>query len=301
MSIIEICGLLGYTKQAYYKRIKSNQKNNYKEDLIVELVKKKRKLWKRGSGRNLHISLEEEFSQHNIKIGRDRFFDILRANDLLLSKKRRKTRTTYSYHHFRKYPNLIKEIEPTRPNQVLVSDITYIWLRDTENFAYLFLTTDMYSRKVLGYCLSKTLKAESALKTIKLALRNMSDLDDCIHHSDRGIQYCCYAHTDYLSKKSIKISMTENGDPLENPIAERINRTLKEEFTTQKQISFVDFSEAEKEVTKIIKFYNEQRPHRSIEMLTPAVAYKLEGKLQRKWKSYYKSRKKKSENSLDLL
>ena len=288
MSIKKVCGLLGYTKQAYYKRKNQLQQNRYREDLVVDLVRKKRKLWKRGSGRNLHKSLQEEFRDHNMKIGRDKFYDILRANGLLQLRKRKKVKTTYSYHHFHKYPNLIKGIEPLGPNQIIVSDITYIWLKNTENYCYLFLTTDMYSRKILGYCISGNLKASSALKTIKMAIRTIDASSNCIHHSDRGIQYCCNAYTEHLKRNSIKISMTENGDPLENPIAERINRTIKEEFTTDKTLSFNNLEEAEKEISKIIRFYNEERPHRSIEMLTPNRAYRLEGKLKRKWKTYYK-------------
>ena len=301
MSIKEVCGLLGYTKQAYYKKINQLQKNSYREDLVVDLVRKKRKLWKRGSGRNLHTSLQEEFRAHNMKIGRDKFYSILRANGLLQPRKRKKARTTYSYHHFHKYPNLIKGLEPQGPNQIIVSDITYIWLKSTENYCYLFLTTDVYSRKILGYCLSENLKASSALETIKMAVRTIDASSNCIHHSDRGIQYCCNTYTEYLKRNRIKISMTENGDPMENPIAERINRTIKEEFTTEKALSFTNFEEAKKEISKIIRFYNESRPHRSIEMLTPNKAYSLEGKLKRKWKTYYKNYVKNDESLMELL
>lgn len=301
MSIKEVCGLLGYTKQAYYKRMNQVHQNRYREDLVVSLIRKKRKLWKRGSGRNLLESLQEEFRKHNIKIGRDKFYEILRRNGLLQTRKLRKAKTTYSYHHFHKYPNLIKGIEPLAPNQIIVSDITYIWLKNTENYCYLFLTTDMYSRKILGYCISENLKASSALETIKMAVRSIGSSKNCIHHSDRGIQYCCTAYTEYLKRTGIKISMTENGDPLENPIAERINRTIKEEFTTEKTLSFTNFEEAQREISQIIKFYNEDRPHRSIEMLTPNKAYRLEGKLKRKWKTYYKNYEKKDNHLMELL
>ncbi|MFQ5532171.1 MAG: IS3 family transposase [Candidatus Nanoarchaeia archaeon] len=289
MSIEALCELLGYSKQAYYKKMNSKRRNDYKELLIVELIKDKRKLWKKGSGRNLHKSLESEFEKHRIKVGRDKFYELLRKYDLLIKSNNRRTRTTYSYHHFRKYPNLIENKEAQRPNHILVSDITYIWLTDQECFAYLFLTTDVYSRKILGYCLSNNLKAEAALKTIKRALIGANNTEDSIHHSDRGVQYCCDLYTDYLKSKNIKISMTQNGDPLENPIAERVNKTIKEEFTLQKQLTFSSFSEAKIMIPKIIKFYNQKRPHRSIDMLTPEVAYKSSGKLKRRWKNYYKS------------
>lgn len=296
MSIENLCGLLGYSKQAYYKRIRFTEKEYFEEALILSLIKEKRKIWKKGSGRNLHASLKDEFGAHNIKIGRDKFFALLRQNNLLSTKKRYKTRTTFSYHHFHKYPNLIKELNPIRPNQVIVSDITYIWLREVENFCYLFLITDMYSRKILGYSLSEDLKASSAVKTLNMAIGNMSSLEECIHHSDRGIQYCSYEYTKNLNKNQMFISMTESGDPLENPIAERLNRTIKEEFTEQKHLSFENISEGRSKISKWITFYNEERPHRSIEMMTPSKAYLMNRELKRMWKNYYVKR-----NSIDQL
>lgn len=287
MSIEDLCGLLGYSKQAYYKRIRTTEKEGFEEALIVNLIKEKRKIWKKGSGRNLHASLKDEFGAHKIKIGRDKFYEILRNNNLLNTKKRYRTRTTFSYHHFHKYPNLINGLEPLRANQVIVSDITYIWLRETESFCYLF----MYSRKILGYCLSEDLKASSALKALKMAIGNMSSIKGCIHHSDRGIQYCSYQYTKYLGRNQIFISMTESGDPLENPIAERLNRTIKEEFTEDRHLSFKNISEGRHKISEWIKFYNQDRPHRSIEMLTPSKAYHLKGELKRMWKNYYGKKK----------
>lgn len=291
MSIETLCGLLGYSKQAYYKRIGNLGQNHLEESLVIHLIKQKRKIWKKGSGRNLHAALQEDFKRHNIKLGRDNFFRLLGRNHLLMPRKQRRTRTTFSYHHFHKYPNLIKGISPTKPNQVIVSDITYIRLRDTESFCYLFLITDMYSRKILGYCLSEDLKTSSAIKALKMALKNMSGTEGCIHHSDRGIQYCSYTYTELLQDHKMHISMTENGDPLENAIAERINRTVKEEFTDEKTLSFATFKEAKRKIAPIINCYNEQRPHRSIEMLTPSKAYVRSGKLKRKWKNYYPKKK----------
>jgi transposase InsO family protein len=145
----------------------------------------------------------------------------------------------------------------------------------------------MYSRKILGYWLSEDLQASSALKALKMALSNMSSIKNCIHHSDRGIQYCSYQYTTFLKKNEIFISMTENGDPLENAIAERINRTIKEEFSDQRHLSFKNISEGRYKISEWIKFYNEERPHRSIEMLTPSKAYHLKGELKRMWKNYY--------------
>jgi len=293
--------LFGKTKQGYYKQIKKIEEKSIEEYLVLAMIKEKRKLWKRGSGRNLHASLQKEFKKHNIKLGRDKFFDLLRANGLLMTKKQRKTKTTFSYHRFHKYPNIIKDIAVDRPNQVIVTDITYIRIEDIENFAYLFLITDMYSRKIIGYCLSQDMKTKSGLAALKMALKNIKEPKGCIHHSDRGVQYCSYRYTNYLKRNKMLISMTENGDPLENPIAERINRTIKEEFTLQKQTSFLSFNVAKKQINKIIDFYNNERPHRSIEMLTPSEAYKLEGTLKRKWKAYYPTSRKRNETIENLI
>ncbi len=299
MNITDLTELLGYSKQAYYKKIKTYEKSAFQEELVVSLVKKKRKLWKKGSGRNLHASLKTEFSKHNIKIGRDKFFTLLRNNGLLIKKKHRRTRTTFSYHHFHKYPNLIRELKVTRVNQVIVTDITYLYLSGVDKFAYLFLVTDLFSRKILGYNISDNLSANSGIKALRMALRKMSDTKDTIHHSDRGVQYCSHKYTEILKKYNIRISMTENSDPLENAVAERINKTLKEEFTKDKQISFQNYKEAKIIMKQIIKFYNEERPHRSLEYYTPNIAYEMNKKLIRKWKNYYKDNP--MLNSKDLI
>ena len=283
--------MLGKTKQGYYKQIYRIEQDRMDELLVLELINAKRELWKKGSGRNLHASLAEDFSKHKIKLGRDKFFDLLRSNGLLMSRKRRRTITTLSYHHYHTYPNIIKEIVVYAPNQVVVSDITYIWISGTESFSYLFLITDMYSRKILGYCISEDLKTKSALKALRMSISNMTETKGCIHHSDRGIQYCSHEYTKYISNNGMQISMTENGDPLENPIAERINRTIKEEFTNEKTLRFASFPGAMRNIPTFVKFYNEERPHRSIEMLTPSTAYKMKGELKRKWKAYYPSKK----------
>lgn len=256
------------------------------ESLILDMIKDKRQLWKKGSGRNLHCALKSDFKSHSIKIGRDRFFDLLRENGLLMRNKKRRTNTTFSYHHFHKYPNLIKGVVASKPGHIIVSDITYIWLQDSESFAYLFLITDVYSRKIIGYYVSENLLAVSAVKALKMALKQIKHKEGRVHHSDRGIQYCSYEYTDILKGNNIKISMTENSDPRENAIAERINRTIKEEFTDDKTISFKSFNQAKNTIPKFITFYNDERPHRSVEMFTPSEAFTMTRELKRLWKFY---------------
>ncbi|HEY5390986.1 MAG TPA: IS3 family transposase [Ginsengibacter sp.] len=285
---------MGYSKQAYYKQRQHQQQSAFDEYLIVGLIRRKREIWKRGSGRNLLKSLEKEFESHGIEIGRDKFFDILRRNRLLKTLRRRKVTTTDSYHRYHKYPNLIKEKIPRKAHEIWVSDITYLWLRDKTGFCYLFLITDLYSRKIIGYCVSKTLEAKGAIASLSMAMKGIAPdrLENCIHHSDRGIQYCCDQYIASLLDKKLLISMTENSDPLENAVAERINKTIKEEFTDEKELSFKDFNEARKEIKKFIDFYNNRRPHRSISWLTPGAAYLMEGELKRQWKNYDRRKKK---------
>lgn len=283
-----MCRQFGYTKQAYYKQLSTVETATVKEEIIVGLIKKKREIWKRGSGRNLHQSLQEDFAEHQLKVGRDKFFDILRSNKLLVKTKSRKAGTTMSYHRFRKYKNLIQNTIPQRANEIWVSDITYLWLKEKDRFCYLSLITDMYSRKIIGHCVYESLSVKGCLIALKEALKKAekNTTGNLIHHSDRGIQYCCHAYTGLLTKNNIRISMTQSGDPLENAIAERINKTIKEEFTTDKQINFCNIETAKKEIAKFIEFYNTKRPHRSLNWLTPAKAHLKQGVLKRMWRNY---------------
>ena len=283
-----MCQVFGRSKQAYYKQLQLNANTAVKEELIVGLIKKKREIWKRGSGRNLHQCLQKEFKTHDIKIGRDKFFDVLRNNHLLIKSKRCRTKTTCSYHHFNRYKNLIESAVPLRSNEVWVSDITYLWLKPQDRFCYLSVITDLYSRKIVGYCVHESLSVKGCIDALKMAVKNRKDKTlALIHHSDRGVQYCCHAYVKLLQKQQIQISMTQTGDPLENAVAERIHKTIKEEFTDDRQINFCNIEQAKTEIKKFIEFYNKQRPHRSVQWLTPNAAHAAKGELKRMWKAYY--------------
>lgn len=285
----ELCFFFGKSKQAYYKQLKAVEINTLKDELILGLVHQKRVTWKRGSGRNLHKSLDKDFADHDIKIGRDKFFDLLREHKLLIRPKRFRTSTTSSFHHFNKFDYLIKDKIPTRSNEIWVSDITYVWLQQKGRFCYLSLITDMYSRKIMGYCIHADLSTHGCLEALTMALAQRQNKDEKLtHHSDRGAQYCSHEYVNLLKSNNIEISMTQTGDPLENAIAERINKTIKEEFTTERQMSFSSLKKAKEEMSIIITFYNNERPHRSIEWLKPNEAHNRTGELQRQWKKYYK-------------
>lgn len=236
--------------------------------------------------RKLHHLLEEAFSSHQIKLGRDCLFRMLREENLLILKRKKYTKTTNSKHWMRKYPNLIKEIIPQRPEQIWVADITY--LDTTENNSYLHLITDAYSKQIMGYELSKDLAATSTLKALKMALKNRKyPNEQLIHHSDRGLQYCSAIYIDLLNKNEIKISMTENGDPYENAIAERINGILKDEFGLGEKIE--NTLQAAKQVMQSVEAYNQLRPHLSCQMLTPKQMHQQKRIKIKQWKTKLKN------------
>ncbi|MCS6824681.1 MAG: IS3 family transposase, partial [Cytophagaceae bacterium] len=232
------------------------------------------------------------FHQHAIGMGRDAFFHLLREYGLMVRIRRRKAKTTDSNHPYGKYPNLIKEFIPIAANQLWVCDITYIVIGD--GFGYLSLITDAFSRKIVGFCLHKTLSAQGPLSALKQALKNTPNTKGLIHHSDRGVQYCCGEYVEILENNRIKISMTEHGDPLENAIAERVNGILKTELLEEHYHSFAQAQEA---VAVAISTYNHLRPHSSIGNLTPFEAHSLNsGKApKRLWKNYYQLKQKEVE------
>ena len=257
----------------------------FEEELVIQEVLKHRILLPRIGTRKLIVMLKSFSELHQINFGRDALFSLLREHDLLIRKRKRKAITTFSKHWLKKYPNLIREFKPLAANLLLVSDITYIVVAD--GFAYLSLITDAYSHKITGFYLSKTLEAKGSIVALKMALKSCDDARNLIHHSDRGVQYCCGDYVKILEDKNVKISMTENGDPLENAIAERVNGILKEELL---QTKYECFEGAQKNVAKAIAIYNSLRPHGSCDMLTPNVAHKKEGELKKHWKNYYKKK-----------
>lgn len=226
---------------------------------------------------------------HQFQIGRDALFDLLSEHGLLVTKRKRKgSVTTFSRHRFKKYPNIIKEFIPIAPNQLWVSDITYIHLK--EGFAYLSLITDAYSHKIVGFYLSKNLSANGPLKALRMALISNPIITDLIHHSDRGVQYCCDDYVRLLNNNNIRISMTENGDPLENALAERVNGILKTELLEE---VYCDFKAAQQAVAVACSTYNHLRPHGSIDNLKPFEAHQKSGELLKRWKNYYQVNKRK--------
>lgn len=245
--------------------------------------------------RKLHYLIKPALDQNGIKCGRDRLFDILRQERMLVKRKKNHTRTTNSYHRFYKYPNLVKDIEITHAEQVWVSDITYIKTRG--GFLYLSLITDAYSKQIIGYQLSDNMKTINCIEALKKAVNNRKYPDrQLIHHSDRGLQYCSPDYIETLTKNNIDISMTSKHDPYENAVAERINGILKCEFDLGDTLP--DQKQAEREINRSIWVYNNLRPHLSCDYLTPTQTHMSECIEIKKWPVRFN--KNKNTNNLFL-
>jgi len=239
------------------------------EAIIIKRVLELRRHMPKLGGRKLYNELEPVLDEMHFKFGRDRLFDLLRREGLLVRRKKKYVKTTNSHHRFRKYRNLIKDLSIDRPNQVYVADITYI--RTLSGFCYLSLLTDACSRKIVGYHLSRSLGIEGCLCALKKALSTLPQRVSVIHHSDRGIQYCCDEYTTLLNKRGVKISMTEENHIYENALAERVNGILKDEFMLGETLA--SYEVASEMVREAINIYNEERPHQSLGYEKPSVRH----------------------------
>lgn len=275
----------------YYRSIKSTRGKQQCAKQVVELVRDQRMVMPRIGTRKLYHLLKPELQ--DLGVGRDRLFEILKANHMLIKPKKKYHITTNSHHRFRKHKNLIKELEIGRPNQVWVADITYIGTRD--NPMYLSLITDAYSKQIMGYNVSDSLSTKGALSALKEALKNRKHTGEkLIHHSDRGFQYCSNQYQELLHKSNIVCSMTESYDPYENVIAERVNGVLKQEFIEIVKIDQIELMK--KLVSQSIKTYNEIRPHISCNMMTPS---KMHQQKVIKRKTYKKQNHRKASFTVD--
>lgn len=256
--------MFGIDRQVYYRSVKRVKLRRSLAEQVVALVKEQRIAQPRLGARKLYHILNPKLK--DLKVGRDKFFGILKANHLLIKPKRSYNVTTWSHHRFRKHPNLIKELDITRPEQVWVSDITYIGKRDKP--CYLSLITDAYSKKIMGYDVSASLSTQGCINALKMAHKDRKfKAEPLIHHSDRGIQYCSDEYQYLLKKYNLKCSMTQNSDPYENAVAERINGILKQEFMIDTY--HLELSLMKKLAAEAINKYNQIRPHWSNYMLTP--------------------------------
>jgi len=281
MGIKALCRLFGKTRHAYYDRQWRVQDEGLKDEIVIQHVLEIREKQKRIGTLKLHFMLQEPLKQHGISIGRDYLFGLMREHGMHIRKRKRKVVTTNSRHWMKKYNNLIRDMAIHRPEQVWVSDITYVWLKG--QWGYLSLVTDAYSKKIMGWALRKDLSAQGCIDALEMALDNRKyPQDELIHHSDRGSQYCSQGYTGLLLDNRIAISMTENGDPYENAIAERVNGILKGEFDLYGPQA--GLRETATKIRDNIQVYNHLRPHASCDYLTPDQAHLAHGVLNRRWK-----------------
>jgi transposase InsO family protein len=291
------CGLFGITRQAWYQHQKYEGRIALEHEIVLKTVRELRIDQPKVGVRKLYLHLVEPLLRHGIEIGRDALFDLMREQGMLIRRRKRKHITTDSNHPYRKYPNLIKAFITLIANELWVSDITYIETK--EGFMYLSLITDAYSHKIVGWHLNETLETKGPLLALNMALAQRTTKRALIHHSDRGVQYCCHDYTNLLShpNNQIKISMTENGDPYENALAERVNGILKGEFLP----AVLDSKQQARElIGQSIKTYNEVRLHSSINFMTPQQAHLSEGLLAKKWKPKIRMRPQPSEANFNM-
>jgi putative transposase len=282
-----LCRLFGKTRHAYYDHQWRLQDLGLKDEIVLQHVLDIRKKQNRIGTLKLHHMLQQPLEQHGIKIGRDYLFGLMKEHGLHIRNRKRKVVTTNSRHWMQKYSNLIKGLVINGPEQVWVSDITYIQLK--KQWGYLSLVTDAYSKKIMGWAFRKDLSAQGCIDALEMAIANRKyPAHKLIHHSDRGSQYCSKGYVDLLTDGNIAVSMTENGDPYENAIAERVNGILKAEFDLYG--AQTSLRETTRKIRDNIQTYNQIRPHASCDYLTPEQAHLKHGELKKRWKpKKYKS------------
>lgn len=287
ISLVRFCRLLGVTRQSYYQHFWHRELLSIEEELIIGKVIEIRASHRHMGGRKLYEVLQPFILEHNIKIGRDALFDLLAANSLLVRRRKRKIATTNSYHRYKKYPNLIRDFTPAGPNELWVSDITYWKIKS--GFVYISFVTDAYSKKIVGYHVAENMEAIETIEALRMALsgflKEPERYSQLTHHSDRGSQYCSELYVKLLQDSDINISMTESGDPLENAIAERINGIIKEEYLNDYAID--NIKQAKELLDRVVRLYNQQRPHQSIGYMTPEYVHQNKTKTEKLWKNYY--------------
>ena len=281
LGVGRLCRLFGKSRQAFYQREQYLAEQASEGMLVLDLVAAIRREIPGLGTHKLYRLLESSLRSSGIKMGRDKLHKLLAAHNQLIRRKRLAPKTTNSNHWLKKYPNLTKDLEIMRTESVWVCDLTYICVG--HDFNYLSLITDAHSRMIVGYCLHPFLTTDGCMKALEMAIGSRTKMGEAlVHHSDRGTQYCSFQYVSRLKAAGIAISMTENGDPYENAIAERVNGILKADFKLDRV--FRSHAEALIATNAAIRAYNTLRPHMSCDYLTPSAAHQLDGPMRRHWK-----------------
>jgi transposase InsO family protein len=276
-----LCDLFGKRRQSWYEALGREEDEYLQQALVIQEVQRIRKDLPRIGTEKLYFMLADFLTTHQLKIGRDKLRQLLREHNLTIKRKRTRVVTTFSGHGWYTYPNLIKNLVVTAPNQIWVSDLTYIHL--TNGFNYLSLITDAYSRKIVGWSLQKNMHTKGPLEALEMALKELRGKEyNLIHHSDIGTQYCSNYYIKLLKEHQVQISMATQGYPYENALAERMNRILKEEFHMNAML--VNFEKALEIISHTIEKYNRIRPHSSCDYLTPEKPHLQSGEMRKRWK-----------------
>lgn len=255
------------TRQNYYAKRGVRRRKEIDEELIVELVKAERRIQPRLGGRKTLSLIARELEEAGVEVGRDRFFEVMRGHDLLVERKRGRTpKTTNSRHALPVYGNLIKDREASHPNEIWVSDVTYI--RTLEGYLYAALMTDGYSRKIVGSYMGESLDTETCMKALEEGLSGLLEGEHPIHHSDRGSSYCNHRYVAKLVESGCEVSMTEVNHCAENALAERVNGILKQEYGMGE--TFKTKRQARRAFRQAVDLYNRRRPHTSLGLRIPA-------------------------------
>lgn len=288
IGVERLCRLFGKTRQAFYDHNWRTVDEQFNEAIILDKVRGIRQQIPGIGAGQLHHLIRGELLVHHIAIGRDRFYLLLKKHQLLIKGRKRYVITTDSHHPYYKWADLTRELTVTAIEQLWVCDITY--LRTENGFVYLSVITDAWSRKIVGYHLSQQLKAQGCIIALQKAIDTLTgpaQHRSLIHHSDRGIQYCCSPYVDLLQKNNIRISMTGSGSPYDNAMAERVNGLLKHHMGLNRV--FKNYASAADAVCKAIHAYNCLRPHMSIGNLTPDKAHKTKHLITKKWKHKHRT------------
>lgn len=270
VNVARLCAAVNMSRWNWYKGEKARKRRKVDEDMVEQLVKQERKIHPRLGGCKLYEVLKPDFRDNGIRIGRDRLFEVLRKKDLLVPPLPNSCRTTDSAHSLPVFYNLIRDLMVTAPNQVWVSDITY--LRTEDGFVYLTTIMDLYSRKIVGHHCGNSLEAVGCIKALEKALSDLPQDSHPIHHSDRGCQYCCHEYVNRLKARDLPISMTEENHCAENAHAERLNGIVKQEYALG--MTFNNAAQAQQAVEQAVYLYNNKRPHKSLKMWRPAEVHR---------------------------
>lgn len=273
VNVASVCRRVGMSRQNYYARHQQRQRREVDGELVAGLVEQERRQQPRLGTRKLYHMLRGKLEQAGVRMGRDRMFEELRKRNLLLEPLPAPyPRTTQSGHNLPVFRNLIKDKKVKAPNEIWVSDLSY--LRTREGFLYLALITDKFSRKIVGWHVGDTLAAAGCKRALESAFAELPAHCKPIHHSDQGCQYCCHEYVNRLNERGLQISMTESDHCAENALAERMNGILKQEYGLGEE--FPTKADARRAAQQGVRLYNTRRPHSALGYRVPAQVHQAE-------------------------